>query len=106
MESVFDIILKENLRKLATGDVDAMLEVAAGNGVSGVATGPGIWEADKSGKIILVAAWYTEELQNRKVLVSTGSDAWLPGVQISKGLSIASNDWEWVMGLGKVLPRT
>ena len=35
MESVFDIILKENLRKLAVGDVDSMLELASGTSVSG-----------------------------------------------------------------------
>ena len=47
MESVFDIILKENLRKLATGDVESLLELASGSGESGVATGPKIWEQNK-----------------------------------------------------------
>ena len=60
MESVFDIILKENLRKLAVGDVDSMLELASGSGVSGVKTGAGIWDADKQGKILLAACYYTE----------------------------------------------
>ena len=104
MESVFDIILKENLRKLAVGDVDSMLELASGSGVSGVKTGAGIWDADKQGKILLAACYYTESLSERKVLVSM-SGAELPAVQVCTGLSISENDWGWVMGLGKDLPK-
>jgi hypothetical protein len=104
MESVFDIILKENLRKLAVGDVDSMLELASGTGVSGVATGTSIWESNKQGKIILAAAFYTETLSERKVCVSEADMAHLPAVQVCLGLSISDNDWEWIMGLGKDLP--
>ena len=105
MESVFDIILKDNLRKLAVGDVDSMIELAAGTGVSGVKTGADIWNPDKSGKIILAACFYTETLSERKVLISaSGSGGELPAVQISTGLSVSSNDLEWMYGLGKDLP--
>jgi len=104
MESVFDIILKDNLRKLAVGDVDAMLELSAGSGTSGVEEGPGIWSENKQGKIILALAYYTDNLKERKVCVSEANAAHLPAVQVSLGLSISENDWEWVMGLGKDLP--
>jgi len=103
MESVFDVILKENLRKLATGDIDGLLEMASGSGVSGVAVGPSVYAEDKQGKIILAAAFYTEELAERKVLTSANV-AELPGVQIGYGLSISETDWEWIMGLGKEVP--
>ena len=105
MESVFDIILKDNLRKLAVGDVDSMIELAAGTGVSGVKTGADIWNPDKSGKIILAACFYTETLSERKVLITaSGSGGELPAVQICTGLSVASNDLDWMYGLGKDLP--
>jgi len=105
MESVFDIILKDNLRKLAVGDVESMLELAAGTGVSGVVTDhKKMWEAKKSGTIILSACFFTETLSERKVLVANEDDATLPSVQICTGLSIADNDLDWVMGLGKNLP--
>ena len=105
MESVFDIILKENLRKLAVGDVDSMLELASGSGASGVKTGADIWNSDKQGKIILAACFYTDTIAERKVLVTEADIAALPAVQISLGLSISQNDWDWVMGLGKTLPQ-
>jgi len=104
MESVFDIILKENLRKLATGNVESMVEAATGSGESQVATGPGIWAPDKQGKIILAACMFTNNLSERKVLVSESDAAHLPAVQVQTGLSIAPNDWDWIMGLGKKLP--
>jgi hypothetical protein len=41
-----------------------------------------------------------------QVLVEAGTnDAHLPAVQVCKGLSIAANDWDWVMNLGKNLPK-
>ena len=105
MESVFDIILKENLRKLAVGDVESMLELASGSGVSGVATGPSIWAPDRQGKIILAASFFTENLGDRSVLVSADNVATQPAVQVGLGLSIAAADWAWIMGLGKKLPQ-
>jgi len=105
MESVFDIILKDNLRKLATGNVESMLELASGTGVSGVAQGPKIWESDKQGKIILAFACYTSTLSERKVLTQQAGDVInLPAVQVSLGLSITTTDFEWIMSLGKDLP--
>lgn len=105
MESVFDIILKDNLRKLAVGDVESMLELASGTGESGVAVGPGIWKEDKQGKIILAATFFTDNLAERMVLVSEADNAMLPAVQVGLGLSITTTDWAWVMGLGKELPK-
>ena len=104
MDAVFDVILKENLRKLATGNVESMIELATGSGESGVATGPGIWAPDKQGKIILAACMFTSNLSERKVLVSATDAACLPAVQVQTGLSVSPNDWEWIMGLGKKLP--
>jgi hypothetical protein len=103
MESVFDVILKENLRKLAVGDIDGLLELVSGSGESGVVVGPSVFSEDKQGKIILAAAFYTEELSERKVLTSANV-AELPAVQMGYGLSISETDGEWVMGLGKAVP--
>jgi len=105
MESVFDIILKENLRKLAVGDVDSMLEIAKGTGKSGVDVGKSKWDFDKQGKIILVACFFVESIAERKVLVNSDFAGHMPAVQVKKGLSIAENDWDWVMNLGKTLPK-
>ena len=104
MESVFDIILKENLRKMAVGDVESMLELASGSGESGVKTGPAIWDESLSGKIILAASWFTENLADRSVLVTEADVSVMPAVQVCSGLSISSVDWAWIMGLGKNLP--
>jgi len=104
MESVFDIILKDNLRKLATGNVEQMLELASGSGVSEVKLGPAIWEPEKQGRIILAAAYYTESLSERKVLVNAERNACLPAVQVTTGLSISTVDWDWMQGLGRDLP--
>jgi len=104
MESVFDIILKENLRKLATGNVEQMLELASGSGVSEVKLGPAIWEPEKQGRIILAAAYFTENLAERKVMVNAERNACLPAVQVATGLSISAVDWDWLQGLGRDLP--
>jgi len=104
MESVFDIILKENLRKLEKPDIAKITEMAAGSGESGVKTGPGIWTPGPQGKIMLAAAWYVEKLGASQVLVDATSDANLPAVQIMTGIQITESDWSWLMGLGSALP--
>jgi hypothetical protein len=105
MESVFDIILKDNLRKLQKADIGKLTDLAAGTGVSGLIADPvKAWGNDKKAKLMLCCAWYTENLKERNVLVSEKGDGFLPGVQISQDLSISDNDWSWVMGLGKDLP--
>jgi GTPase SAR1 family protein len=104
MESVFDIILKENLRKLAVGNVESMIELASGSGESGVASGKTIWTETPQGKIIVAACIYTKNLSESKVLVDESDTALLPAVQVQMGLSISTTDWEWIMGLGKKLP--
>jgi len=104
MESVFDIILKDNLRKLAKVDLSKVMDSAGGTGISTIKAGPGIWKPDKAGKIMLALVWYTENLSERKVMVSTESTAMLPGVMLSSGISIQGTDWSWVMGLGRELP--
>jgi len=103
MESVFDIILKDNLRKLAKADISKLTDISAGTGVSGVKTS-NVWAPNAKSKVILACAWYTEELSEKKVLVNEGSQAELPGVRLSDDLSITDADWAWVMGLGKDLP--
>ena len=104
MESVFDIILKDNLRKLAKADVSKITEAGEGNGISAVKTGPKVWDQDKGGKIILACAWYTDDLKSRDVIVNEGNVGQLPAVQLSLGLSIQASDWSWIMGLGAQLP--
>jgi len=39
------------------------------------------------------------------VMVDANETAHLPAVQVQRGLSITDNDWAWVMGLGKTLPK-
>ena len=102
MESVFDIILKDNLRKLAKADISKLTAISAGTGVSGVKTGPAAWDARKKSKVMLCCAWFTDTLKERMVLVDAAND--LPGVQLSSDLAISDADWSWVMGLGKELP--
>merc|ERR1719238_201309 len=68
MESVFDIILKENLRKLAKADLSKIIDMAGGTGVSSIKT-TDVWSPDKNGKIILACAWYTDDIKNRTVAV-------------------------------------
>ena len=98
MESVFDIILKENLRKLAVGDVESMLELASGSGVSRVATGLGARRArqDHPCRLLLHGEprrpLCPRERRQRRHAAGLG-------------LSIAAADWAWIMGLGKKLPQ-
>jgi len=101
MGSVFDIILKDNLRKLAVGNVDELLELAVGTGSSQMKT-DGVWSLSKTGKVILAACYFTEELGTKKVLQVKAGE--LPAVQIAEGDKISGSDWAWVMGLGKELP--
>jgi len=104
MDSVFDIILKENLRKLAKADLTKIMDTAGGTGVSTVKT-QNVWAPDKNGKIILAAAWFLDTLGDRSVMVRTsGGNAELPAVTICPGVAVAHSDWNWVMGLGKKLP--
>lgn len=57
MESVFDVILKDNLRKMAGADLSKILDTGGGGGKSAVKTGAGVWAAHEMGKTILVAAY-------------------------------------------------
>jgi len=102
MESVFDIILKENLRKLAKADLSKIVDMAGGTGISTVKT-TDVWSPDKNGKIILACAWYVEDLGTRSVGVMEGNSL-LPAVMLKKGLAVEDTDWQWVMGLGKDMP--
>ena len=44
-----------------------MLDAGGGTGKSGVKTGAGVWDPSDQGKIILCAAFYTDNLSERKV---------------------------------------
>jgi len=108
MESVFDIILKDNLRKLAKVDLSKIIDISGGTGISTVKTATAdkmeaLVAPDAQGKIILSALWYTESLSERKVMVS--STGVLPSVVLMSGKGIQDSDWSWVMGLGKDLPK-
>ena len=104
MESVFDIILKDNLRKMAKVDVSALVEVANGSSGSTVKIGPDVWAPSKAGKLLLACCWYTDELQESSILVKEGSIGHLPAVQLSETLYMAADEWKWVQGLGKDMP--
>mmetsp|Transcript_23947 Transcript_23947/g.47869 ORF Transcript_23947/g.47869 Transcript_23947/m.47869 type:complete len:859 (-) Transcript_23947:898-3474(-) len=104
MESVFDIILKDNLRKLAKVDLSKIVSSGGGTGISTVDE-VNVWDATaKGGRIVLAACWFTESLSERKVMVDAKDSAQLPGVFMKEGLTIETADWSWVMGLGKDLP--
>jgi len=103
MTSVFDIILKDNLRRLAKADVGKLTELAAGSGTTNAKVGG--WSANTN-KIMLAACWFTDSLKERKVMVEEANNGFLPAVTISSNdVTISDTDWEWVMGLGKDLPK-
>ena len=103
MDSVFDIILKENLRKLAKADLSKIVDMAGGTGVSTVKTAD-VWTPDKNGKIILACAWYTDDLKEGRKVAVTEAGGLLPAVMLKKGVAIEDSDWQWTMGLGKDMP--
>jgi len=105
MESVFDIILKDNLRKLAKADLSKLMDAGGGDGTSQVKTGPAVWDINQQGKILLAASFYTESLSERTVLVNESNIGQLPAVEIQLGLNVVDSDWSWIMGLGKNLPK-
>ncbi len=80
MDSVFDIILKENLRKMDAVDVSKMLATEA-TGKSTVKC-PATYEPDT---VILCACWFTDTLAERNVLINKDACSQLPSVEISKG---------------------
>jgi len=105
MDSVFDVVLKDNLRKLQKADLTRMLETSGvPGGKSGVKTGPGVWTpAEPSGKVLLCAAWYTDNLSESKVLTTEGALGDLPAVEMMPG-RIQPEDFMWLMELGKQIP--
>ena len=80
-----------------------MLDAGGGTGKSGVKTGPKVWEPDSQGKIILCAAYYTENLSERKVLTTDGALGDLPAVELGLG-RVLPEDFMWLMELGKDIP--
>jgi len=100
MESVFDIILKENLRKMDMADVDKLMDSGNATGTSSIKF-PAPYG---KGSIVLCACNIVDTLQTREVLVDACGDR-LPSVEIMEGkLSKDSADWIWLMGLGKSMP--
>jgi len=103
MDSVFDVVLKDNLRRMQKADLSKMLDPGGGTGKSAVKTGPGVWSPADGGKIILCAAFYTESLSERKVLTTEGALADLPAVEMAQG-RVLPEDFMWLMELGKDIP--
>jgi hypothetical protein len=104
MSSVFDIILKANLRALTKVDIQKLAEVSVGTGdLKGSGyddTAP--WANDTNFKIVLCCAWYSETLSERKVLV--GADKLLPAVRLLNQAKVTDADFLWLQGLGQQLP--
>lgn len=100
MDSVFDIILKENLRKMDVADVDKMAAVSGATGASAVKY-PATYANDT---IVLAASFFVDTLSARQVLTEQADR--LPSVEVMSGfkLTAESQDWTWVMGLGKNVP--
>jgi len=103
MDSVFDVVLKDNLRRMQKADLSKMLDAGGGTGKSGVKTGAGVWDPSEQGKIILCAAFYTENLSERKVLTTEGALGKLPAVELGLG-RVLPEDFMWLMELGKEIP--
>jgi len=100
MDSVFDVILQENLRRLQKADLSKMLDTSGGDGISRCNC-QNVWGG--TGKLILCAAYYTENLAERKVLTTEGMLANLPAVEVMPG-SVNEDDFMWLMELGKDIP--
>ena len=103
MSSVFDVILKENLRKMQRADLGKILDVAAGTGQSSVRVGADVWQPASTGKVILCAAFYTDNLKERRVLVDAGCPGQLPGVEVQLG-AVSEEDFMWVLEMGRTIP--
>ncbi|KAL3908013.1 MAG: hypothetical protein SGPRY_009960, partial [Prymnesium sp.] len=106
------------------GGGQGMLDAGGGSGRSGVKTGAGVWTPSELGKVILCAAYYTDDLSERKasscpasrlgscsgklvttgkVLVTEGAPSDLPGVEMMTG-GLKAEDMMWLMELGKEIP--
>ena len=109
MESVFDIILKDNLRKMAKPDISALIDTGTGfAGATSNVKGPheaDVWAPTKAGKLILACAWYVDELQEKVLMVKEGAVGQLPAVMLSESIGIKAEQWKWVMGLGTDVPE-
>jgi len=101
MESVFDIILKENLRKMDATDVDKMVDTGSSTGASGIKFPP----TYASNTVVLCASFFVDTLKDRSVLVADAGDR-LPAVEVAQATKIKQEDkdWLWIMGLGKDCP--
>jgi len=99
MESVFDVILKDNLRKMENVNVNEL--AATGAKMGGEVKYPASYE---KGTIVLCACYIVDTLTNRDVLVE--SDDRLISVEVGKGkVPDDSPDWQWVQALPKSLPQ-
>lgn len=100
MESVLDIILKENLRKMDAVNIDRLISTA-GNGKSTVKS-PASWTDNT---VLLCSCFFTDLWTDRSVL--TAADiAQVPAVELMPGrIKQDSPEWEWLMSLGKEVPE-
>ena len=84
-------------------DLGKILDVATGSGQSSVRVGADVWQPAGTGKVILCAAFYTDNLKERKVLVDANSPGQLPGVEVQLG-SLTEEDFMWVLEMGRTIP--
>ena len=94
---------QENLRKMQRADLGKILDVATGSGQSSVRVGADVWQPASTGKVILCAAFYTDNLKERKVLVDANNPGQLPGVEVQLG-SLTEEDFMWVLEMGRTIP--
>jgi GTPase SAR1 family protein len=100
MESVFQTILKENLKKMEKADVSKLM-VAKGDGNSKVKHPPTYAKQT----IVVNACWFVENLTERKVL-TTGDVSKLPGVEMELGaIDAQSDEFTAIMALGANVPK-
>uniref|UniRef100_A0A7S0P5L8 Uncharacterized protein n=1 Tax=Calcidiscus leptoporus TaxID=127549 RepID=A0A7S0P5L8_9EUKA len=101
MDSVFDIILKENLRKMDAVDIDKMMSSTATGSKSAVKFPPTYMQ----GTVLLCSCQFTDSLKERNVLVLKDNIGMLPAVEVQTGkVKQDSPEFNWVMSLGKNLP--
>jgi len=104
MDSVFDVILKENLRKMDVVDIDKMVAGDSATGKS-AAKFPASYAQHT---VVLCACWYTETLKERNVLVETPAGTKPPSVEVQANVPFKLNkegspEWMSLMNLPKII---
>jgi len=101
MDSVFDVILKENLRKMEKVDISSLIVESTGGSAAAKKV-----PSYAPNTVALCFCAYAETLKERKVLVCKDDVGKLPAVELGPGpIKEDSPEWMWCMSLGKDIPQ-